>query len=459
MDWFFKTQIIAGWLPNTVLALTVIGLAAVVILRSKKGWIRPLLVQIGIGLIGFAVGGLVVWLLSDVFKVFGVSLGWVVMTTIAIGLGVATALVAAIVQSKGARRAVAAVTIVFALIYCGISVDRIYGEYTTVGSLFGVPQFSKLDESTVRHASMSVDQWRKLAKRGRLPSMPRKGEVHSVRIDATTSGFGARTANVYLPPAALSKTPPALPVMVVLAGQPGSPDRYFSAGQLGVMLNAYAAKHDGLAPIAVSPDQNGALVHNTLCSDTKVYGNAETYLTRDVTSWVKRTLPVARSADQWLIGGFSQGGTCATQLGAAYPSIYGHIFSAGGEIEPTDGGHRKTVDRFFDGKEKEFDKHVPINIIKAHAPSTQTWFSAAGQWDGKSQKNQAAISKAAMDAGMSTTTVVVRSTGHDWHTVQAGMEAQIDMFGTETGLGRTHKSIGDYPRLEVIAANTNNEND
>lgn len=459
MDWFFKIQIISGWLPKTMLVLSVIGLAIVVVLKSKKGWLKPLLKQIGFGVIGLALGGLVVWLLSDVFKVFGVSLGWVVMTTIAVGVGVISSLAAAIVQSKGLRRGMAAVTIVFALIYCCISVDKIYGEYTTVGSLFGVPQFSRLDEDSVHDASMSVAQWRKLAAHDDLPTMPKKGEVHSIKIPATKSGFGARTADVYLPPAALSDTPPALPVMIVLAGQPGSPDRYFSAGQLGKMLNNYAAKHDGLAPIAVSPDQNGALVHNTLCTDTKVYGNAETYLVHDVTSWVKSSLPVAKSSQQWLIGGFSQGGTCATQLGPAYPNIYGHVFSAGGEIEPSDGSHKKTVQRYFDGKEAEFDKHVPINIIKANAPSKQIWFSAAGEWDGKSQKNQIAISKAAMDAGMSATTVVVKSTGHDWHTVQAGMEAQIDMFGAETGLGETHKTINDYPKLQVVAANTNKETD
>ncbi|WEV41470.1 alpha/beta hydrolase-fold protein [Bifidobacterium sp. ESL0682] len=178
-----------------------------------------------------------------------------------------------------------------------------------------------------------------------------------------------------------------------------------------------------------------------------------------MTNWIKKTLPVEKTPDKWLIGGYSQGGTCATQLGAAYPNLYSHIYSAGGEIEPTDGSHNSTVKRFFGGDEKEFDKHVPISIIQSHAPSTQSWFSAAGQLDTKSQKNQKAISMAAMRAGMSTTTVIVKNSAHDWHTVNAGMTAQIDLFGTDTGLGETGRQISSYPNLEVVAANTNRESD
>ncbi|KFI45436.1 Putative esterase [Bifidobacterium bohemicum] len=459
MDWLFNIHLITGWLPKTMIALTVAGIVMVVVLKSSTGWFKPLLTQLAWGVAGLAVGGLVIWLLSDVFKVFGVSLGWKVMLTIAVGIAVITALAAAAVQSRGARRVMAVITVVLALLTCLLRVDSIYGEYTTLGSVFGHTQFSPLDLSKVHKNTTTVEAWKAEAEKGALPIVPKKGEVHSITIPSSDNRFRPRTANVYLPPAALSDNPPALPVMIVLAGQPGSPDRYFTAGQLGVMLNNYAAKHQGLAPIAVSPDQNGSLTRNTLCADTPEYGNAETYLVSDVTRWVKQHLPVQHTADAWLIGGFSQGGTCATQLGPAYPHIYGHIFSAGGEIEPTVGSHEKTVDEYFDKDEAKFDRHVPIKIIKRHAPSTQTWFSIAGQWDQKSQKNQTAISTAAMDAGMRTTTVISQGTGHDWHTVQNGMLAQIDLFGTQTGLGKTHRNIKGYSKIKVVTANTNQYTD
>ncbi|SCC78462.1 S-formylglutathione hydrolase FrmB [Bifidobacterium commune] len=462
MDWFFSIHLLKGWLPTSIFAATAVGIILLVVLKSKDGWLDPLLKQLGWGVIGGLLGYFIVWLLSDVFVVFGVSLGSLVETTIVYGIAVLSILIAMCIDSGKIRRIVSIITIILTLISCGLKVDAIYGEYTTMGSLFGHNQFSKLDPSIIGKASSSTDNtlenWENLGKANKLPKMPEHGEVHSVDIPATLSHFKARTANIYLPPAALTKNPPKLPVMVVMAGQPGTPDRFFSAGTLGKKLDDYASKHYGLAPIAVSPDQNGSLTHNSLCADTSS-GNAETYITKDVTNWITSTLPVDTTPEKWLIGGFSQGGTCATQLGPAHPDLYGHIYSAGGEIEPASGSHNATVKRYFGGNEKAFDKHVPITIIKHNSPSKQTWFSAAGQVDWKSQKNQKTISKAAMDAGMSVTTVIVKGTGHDWHTVNAGMMAQIDLFGDETGLGKANKEIDSYPLLEVVASNTNTFND
>lgn len=105
-------------------------------------------------------------------------------------------------------------------------------------------------------------------------------------------------------------------------------------------MNAYAAKHDGLAPIVLVPDQNGEATHNSLCADT-TQGNAETYLTTDVVNWAKKMLPVAKSARMWAMGGFSQGGTCTTQLVPRHPEIYGAMLPVDGELKPTNGQRRQ----------------------------------------------------------------------------------------------------------------------
>lgn len=53
--------------------------------------------------------------------------------------------------------------------------------------------------------------------------MPATGEVSKVAIPGAVSGFAAREAEVYLPPAYLSTPRARLPVLVLLAGQPASP--------------------------------------------------------------------------------------------------------------------------------------------------------------------------------------------------------------------------------------------
>ena len=456
MKFLTNIHLLNGWFPPTLFALTALSAMLAVILpstrRGEPRWtIHVLLRELLVGLAGFGVGGLVVWLLSDVFLVFGVSLGWMVMLTIAVGIGLAAFAVCAAVDSRGLRRAIACAMAVLSLISCAVRVDMVYGEYTTLGSLFGVAAFKEVSSSHISgKASMSVKEWQRLAKRGTLPSMPEAGEIRTVDIPATASHFKARNADVYLPPAALSRKPPALPVMVMLAGQPGSPDRFFNASGIATTLNDYAAKHHGLAPIVVSPDQNGAATQNSLCADTPVYGKAETYLTVDVTRWIRRTLPVSTSPNDWLIGGFSQGGTCSTQLGPAHPGIYGHIYAADGELAPIYHDREATITRYFNGDAKLYQRHVPTEIIKRNAPSTQTLFSIAGEWDTKSQRNAAIIAKAAKQAGMTVHLATAKGSGHDWHTVNTGLAAVIDRFCAQSGIGTDRRELSSYPNLEML---------
>jgi dienelactone hydrolase len=447
---FAKIHLITGWLPLSLFTATGVCLVIVLALALLGRRARSLLREIIIGCVCMAAGGLLIWLLSDVFMVFGVSVGWEVMLSVAVSCAIIGMAITALIDSHGVRKVFAIILIPLVVFSCALQIDMIYGEYTTLASIIGKPEYKDLNDGTLHTASMSVAEWKCLAARNDLPAMPKSGIVRSVDIPATSSGFAARKANVYLPPAALSKRSPALPVMIMMSGQPGSPDRFFSASRIADSLNAFAAAHHGLAPIVVSPDQNGSVLHNSLCSNTDVYGNAKTYLTVDVTRWISSHLPAAKAGEQWMIGGFSQGATCSTQLGPANPRLYGFIFSVGGELEPTSESRAHTIERFFHSDAAAYKKNVPLSIIAKHAPSTQTYFAAAGQWDTESQRNQATIGQAAKEAGMSVTTLVVSDAGHDWHSVQAALRPAIDLFCQRTGLGGEMKPLQQYPRLRVV---------
>ena len=158
--------------------------------------------------------------------------------------------------------------VVVALFATCIHVDAIYEEFPTIGSLFGYTGYSRLSSAKLRKSTMSVKEWKKLAAEGKTPMTPKEGRIYDASIPAAKSGFKVRDAMVYLPPAALSAEPPELPVMELMAGQPGSPGRFFQASHIKGMLDRYASKHDGLAPIVISPDQNGSNSNNSLCADT-----------------------------------------------------------------------------------------------------------------------------------------------------------------------------------------------
>lgn len=445
-----SVHITSGPLYTGIWLTTIIGLAALLIwqvLRTdrRRAWWQLL----GAAAPGGA-GLLVAWLLSDVFMVFGVSLGWAVIRGIAVGFAMIGFLGVTVAHARAWRRAVAIALIPVALVATAMHVDSIYGEYQTIGSLFNYSPYPSIRKSRKTTAKTTVKQWRRLAETGRLPELPAAGKLFTTSIDNTNSGFAARDAIVYLPPAALSDDPPALPVMVMLAGQPGSPNRFFTASGIVPMLDAYAAAHDGLAPIVVSPDQNGAATINSLCADTTKHGNAETYLTQDVNDWIRAHLPVATAPSAWTIGGFSQGGTCSTQLGPRHLDQYGNVLAVDGEIEPTAGSVDEMVRDYFGGDRSAYEAQVPVNAIADHAPSDQTMILAAGGNDEKSVGNVRTIGKAARKAGMTVVTLTVPGTGHDWHAVNAVLEASLPWLCARMGLGSTDKTWKDYPKVSEL---------
>ena len=478
--WLMQMSLVHGALPRTVFVLTACAAVAlavsfvIAILRPARPTrathpTRPVCaVAISIAVIPAAaavaglIGLLLVWFLSDGIMVFGVSLGWPVIIAIACGFAGLGAIVAALVVADrrrapraGARRitrVIAVILIPLTLLATALRVDAIFGEYQTIGSVVGYTPYASIDSVAIRRPAMTVAQWRATAARRAAPDHPAHGRVLTVTIPNTKSHFQARKAMVYLPPAALAKTPPRLPVMELLAGQPGSPGRLIAAGDIARMMNTYAAAHDGLAPVVVVPDQNGADTHNSLCADTS-QGDAETYLTRDVVAWTKRALPVATGPRMWAIGGFSQGGTCTTQLAPRHPDLYGAMLPVDGELKPTNGSVADMTRSYFRGRRADYDAQVPVNALAALDPGEArglALFAGAGERDKESVRNMRMIAAAARKAGMSDVTeIVVPSRGHDWHAVQAVWKPGVDWFGARTGLGTMTRSIKDYPQVEV----------
>ena len=247
-----------------------------------------------------------------------------------------------------------------------------------------------------------------------------------------------------------SKRKPALPVVLMLSGQPGSPGRVFQAGGIQTMMDGYAKTHDGLAPIVIAADQLGADSHNTLCVDSKVYGNALTYLTQDVVDWVKTNLPAAQDAKDWAIAGFSQGATCSLQIGVNHPDLFGTMIPTDSEIKPTNGSRQEMIDRFFDGDTTAYENQVPVNAILNHAPTHQMLIIGAGEKDTTSIRNVKTIAPVAAKAGMRVAAVESSGNAHDWHAVQDVLRYGLAVFGHDTGLDGANPNLSDYPNLKRI---------
>lgn len=462
--WLMNISLVDGWFSATlfsitaVLAAILLGIAIWEMVDGSRGGGKRAIAVVAcpmvIAVIAGIVGLVIAWLLSDVFVVFGVELGPRVIAWAGCGCAIVGFAVSHVMLHRGVLRAVAVILVVCAVFSTATGIDQAYGEYATIGSLFGQDSYREADLTGMAKRSdlISVTQWRQEAADGSISDIPAHGEVSKVNIPATTSHFEARQALVYLPPAALvtAKHKPALPVILMMSGQPGSPGRVFAAGGIQTMMDDYAQHHGGLAPIVIAADQLGDDSHNTLCVDSPVYGKALTYLTKDVVDWVKTNLPAARQAQDWAIAGFSQGATCSLQIGANHPNLFGTIIPTGSELKPTNGSESSMISRFFHGDRTAYEKQIPINAIRNHAPSNQTLVIGAGERDRESVRNVELIAPVAQQEGMHVTAVESLGNAHDWHAVRDTLRYGLVVFGYNTGLSDAKPKLADYPNLKRI---------
>jgi enterochelin esterase-like enzyme len=261
--------------------------------------------------------------------------------------------------------------------------------------------------------------------------VPDKGTLSEIEIPGAMK---TRPAWIYLPPAYAAKPRPRLPVLVLLAGQPGSPRDWYDAGRISDNMDEFARAHQGLAPIVVMPDSIGSLTANPLCLDSKL-GQSETYLTRDVPKWIKERLTVDERREAWTVAGLSHGGTCSLQLAVRAPDVYGNFIDLSGQREPTLGTRAETVKAAFGGDEAAFVRVNPLDILaKQQFPQT-SGVIVAGKDDGQYRPAGLEVFEACRRAGMDVQWKELPG-GHDWNVWRPGLYTTLPWLAQRTGLVR-----------------------
>jgi len=389
-------------------------LALLLLLRrlSARRAVVTAIIVVSTGLLGWVIA----WLVSDVWNVFGVSLTPITRFWVSLLFGGLAVSVISLVGTKWWRKVLAILSVPVFLLACAAGINVDFGQFATVRDALGIARYTALDTSPATGSDAL------------------KGTIGTVTIPATVSGFVPRKALVYLPPAARVKKPPVLPVIEFFSGQPGSPDNIFVSGHLDVVLDSYAAAHGGVAPIVVVPDQLGAPDRNPMCVDSAL-GNSATYLTVDVPNWINSNFAVAAAPRGWAIAGFSQGGTCSIQLGAAHPDLYGTILDISGEITPKRGSPAATIEAAFGGDPAAYSRAAPAAILADKAPySDLTVVFAAGGNDAKYLAWANTLRDAATQAGATASLIVSPGTAHDWHTVNYAFTSALPLIAARLGL-------------------------
>ncbi|GAB2844569.1 alpha/beta hydrolase [Lentzea nigeriaca] len=316
-----------------------------------------------------------------------------------------------------------------------VATNAHFGQYPNMRSVLDVFRNNRVDlnEAAPPPATVvDVPASRKLADVWKRPDdLPDKGTVTEAGIPGA---FPARPAWIYLPPAYATTPRPKLPVVVLLAGQPGHPRDWFDGGRITDNLDAFARQHDGLAPIVVVADQLGAPTANPLCLDSKL-GQSETYLARDVPAWIKQRLTVDERREAWTIAGFSQGGTCAVQLAVRAQDVYGNFVALAPQREPTLGTRQETVKAAFGGDEAAFLRVNPMDLLARQRFPQTAGIIVAGRDDATYRKADAEVFEACRKAGMDALWKELPN-GHDWNMAREGFFGSLPWLAGRTGLVR-----------------------
>ncbi len=363
-------------------------------------------------LIALAILAAVVFALQVWPKPFPDAVPWVIY---AAGAAAIFVVVSALLQHG--RRAMLAPVAVVAVANAYLVSNLTYQEYPAVGSFYPVPVA----------ASVTLDQFRALKK----PPTDHGREVGAL---VTIPAGPMRDAVAYVPPAYWST--PNLPVMVMMAGSPGSPMDWFTKGEAADSLDAFQASHNGASPVMISVDATGSETGNPACADGPDL-QVLSYVTDEIPTLVRENFRVSDDPAAWTVGGLSYGGTCAMQAITNRPDVYRTFLDFSGEAEPNVGSREKTVQQFYGGDEDAFTQVNAADML-ARAHGGQTYAGIAGRFvsgadDHMSTAALPHLNDLAQAADIDSTYDTVPGS-HSYHVWRVALRDSLDFVAARGGI-------------------------
>nr|WP_241011134.1 alpha/beta hydrolase-fold protein [Mycobacterium gordonae] len=266
------------------------------------------------------------------------------------------------------RRGIALLSVPLCLFSTALTLNMWVGYFPTVqafwGQLTSGPLPDQTDPATIAAMVGSGER-------------PPHGSLVPVVIPAEASHFKHRGELVYLPPAWFaSYPPPRLPTVMMIGGQFNTPADWVRAGNAVRTVDAFAAAHDGNAPMLVFVDSGGAFNNDTECVNGR-RGNAADHLTKDVVPFMVSQFRSSPEPANWGIAGWSMGGTCAADLTVMHPNLFSSFVDVAGDLYPNAGNKQETISRLFGGDAAAWASFDPSTVITRHGPYTGVagWFA------------------------------------------------------------------------------------
>ncbi len=257
------------------------------------------------------------------------------------------------------RRVVSVLSVVMSAAMALTLINKQYQYYPTLGSLLGVNAQNQV-------SPQQLQAIRDRARGEHGGAIPTHGFTIQIPIPGKESGFVARDAFVWVPPVWVADEKVELPLIELLIGSPGEPSDWTRAAMADVTAREFADAHHGQAPIIVMPDENGSFSGDTECVNS-ARGNAETYLTVDVPTFMRTHFNAKIGDGSVALAGLSEGGMCAMMLTLRHPAKYPAFADYSGLTSPTlseEVNPPATIRDLFGGSQAAYNAHDPLFLLR-----------------------------------------------------------------------------------------------
>jgi enterochelin esterase-like enzyme len=262
---------------------------------------------------------------------------------------------------------------VVAALFGMAAVNKFYDYYQTWGDLYNDVTGTQAGVTSLPN----LPSHENLQKAVGGPDASRVGRLLSVQLPGPQSHI-SRTGLIYLPPQYFQSRYGGyrFPVVELIHGSPGKPYDWVGALHVTRALSGLITQHRAQPMVLVMPDVNGGEdAAASQCLDEMSGPKDDTYVSIDVPSDVIATFRVQPQGAHWGIGGYSEGGFCATNLALRHPYRYGAAASMSGYFQPLP---ERGVDQ-FGGNPAARLANDPMWLAETHqgsAPVPAFWLMA-----------------------------------------------------------------------------------
>lgn len=150
-----------------------------------------------------------------------------------------------------------------------------------------------------------------------------RGTTQRLYVVSAALGGRRQPVDVYLPPGYAAHPARRYPVLYLLHGVPGRPGAFLDTVRMGVVEDELVARHRARAMILVMPfGSTGSFTDKEWANGVRPHEGWETFVARDLVRTIDARYRTIRSAAGRALGGLSEGGYGAFNIGIHHPGEF-----------------------------------------------------------------------------------------------------------------------------------------